>query len=290
MKKRFITLLICLAVVLSVASFASAQGIPDKRQCARIVDDADLLSESEENALLSALDAESEENQFDFVIHTTDSLGGMRIENYADDYFDYNGFGYGENGDGVVLVIAMDIREYYISTCGRGIELFPDEAIDYCEDAFLSYLSSGDYYLACDAFINAATYVAENGIDSVYSGNAPDFDFNFDYGNGDYYYGDDYYYDEFTIAEKIGVSLIVGFIIAIIVGFTQAAKLKSVRSQRSAVNYVKENSFRLSQQSDRFLYRNVTKVRKPKQTSSSRGGGVRMGSSGRSHGGGGGRF
>lgn len=285
MKKKIITLLMCLAVILSIASFASAQSIPDTRQCPRIVDDAELLEDAEEAAILSALDAESEENQFDFVIYTTDSVGGMNIEDYADDYFDYNGFGYGENGDGVILVVAMDTREYYISTCGRGIELFPEEAIDYCEDAFLSWLSSGDYYFAFDAFVNAAVYVAENGIDSVYNGSDPvvDFDYNFEYGN------DGYYYDEFSMTEKIAVSLIVGFIIAVIVGATQAAKLKSVRSQRSAVNYVKENSFRLTQQSDRFLYRNVTKVRKPKQTSSS-GGGMRTGSSGRSHGGGGGRF
>lgn len=288
MKKKIFALLICLIIMFCAVPFlVTAQSIPDTRQCARLDDSADLLSDSEEEALLWLLDSESEKNQFDFVIHTTNSIGNTKIENYADDYFDYNGFGYGENGDGAVLVIAMDIREYYISTCGRGIGLFSDEAIDYCESAFVPELSSGNYYQAFSEYLTAAADIVENGFNYTY--NNSDFNYNYDY-NYDYGY-DDYYYNEFGITEKIVVSIIFGFVIAIIIACTQAAKLKSVRSQRSAVNYVKENSFRLSQQSDRFLYRNVTKRRKPKQTSGSGGsGGVRTGSSGRSHGGGGGRF
>ena len=286
MKNKILPLLVCLMLMLSVFSVGvTAQGIPETRQKPRLADSADLLTDEEEETLQWLLDAKSEEDQFDFVIHTTETLSGKAIETYADDYFDYNGFGYGESGDGLVLVVAMDEREYYISTCGIGILLFSEEAIDYCEEIFVGDLSSGDYYLAFSNFLEVASAIVENGFsysDGDYNSSVAVPDFNYDYNY------DEYYYDEFSIAEKIGAALIAGFIIALIITCIHAAKLKSVRSQRSAVNYVKEGSFRLTQSSDRFLYRNVTKRQKPKQSSGS--GGVRTGSSGRSHGGGGGKF
>ncbi len=286
MKKKILTLLICLMLTFSAFAFnVSAQDIPDTRQCPRVVDDADLLSDSEEEALLWLLDTESESNQFDIVIHTTDSIGGDAIETYADDYFDYNGFGYGENGDGIVLVVAMDIREYYMSTCGSGISLFTYNNISYCEDAFVPYLSSGDYHLAFTEFLGSVTDILTGEHNYDY-----DYDYGYDY-DYDYNYGyDDGFKLYMDVPEMLGVSLVVGFIIAIVIACIHASKLKSVKSQRSAVNYVKEGSFVLSQSSDRFLYRHVSRRARPKQSSSGGRGGARMGSSGRSHGGGGGRF
>jgi uncharacterized protein len=50
-------------------------------------------------------------------------------------------------------------------------------------------------------------------------------------------------------------------------------KLRSVRRQNEARQYVKEGSMQLTQSGDYFMYRNVTRTPKPQNNSSSRSGG-----------------
>ena len=67
-------------------------------------------------------------------------------------------------------------------------------------------------------------------------------------------------------------------------------KLKSVKFQTAADNYVKEGSMNITESRDLFLYRTVTSVAKPKNDDSSSDGGFHSSSSGTSHGGSGGHF
>ena len=64
---------------------------------------------------------------------------------YADDFYDYNGYGYGDSRDGILLLISMEERDWRISTCGYGITVFTDAGQEYISDKFLPYLSDGDY-------------------------------------------------------------------------------------------------------------------------------------------------
>ena len=83
--------------------------------------------------------------------------------NYADDFYDYNGYGYGENRDGILLLISMENRDYWISTYGYGMTAFTDAGLAYIQDQFLSDLSDGNYFESfttfaelCDSFITQA--------------------------------------------------------------------------------------------------------------------------------------
>lgn len=144
MKKRavsvFLALTLCLMTCLAMAipSFAEST-LP------RLVDNADLLTTSEETALLEQLDEISESQQADVVIVTTNTLDGKTPMEYADDFFDYNGYGYGVNRDGVLLLVSMEDRDWWISTSGYGITAFTDAGIDYIGDQFVGYLSDGEY-------------------------------------------------------------------------------------------------------------------------------------------------
>jgi len=93
MKKFFSVLLLLLVITAAVPAPAAA--IPDTRQLPRLVDQADLLSSSEERALLKELDEVSERLGFDVVVVTAMTLGGKSPRAYADDFFDYNGYGFG---------------------------------------------------------------------------------------------------------------------------------------------------------------------------------------------------
>ena len=69
-------------------------------------------------------------------------------------------------------------------------------------------------------------------------------------------------------------------------------QLETVRSALAAISYIKENSLSVTRSKDQFLYSTVNKTAKPKETSSSSGGGssTHTSSSGRTHGGTGGKF
>lgn len=129
----------------------------------RLVDDAGLLSVSEKRTLTAKLGEISSRQKLDVVIVTQNGLGGKSIRDFADDYFDYNGYGYGKGKDGILLLIDMDSRNYWISTCGYAIKVFTDAGIDYIGDCFKDDLSAKKYYDAfdtfadkCDEFINRA--------------------------------------------------------------------------------------------------------------------------------------
>ena len=61
----------------------------------------------------------------------------------------------------------------------------------------------------------------------------------------------------------------IGLGIATVVMLVKRSKLKSVRFERTACNYVRENSFKLVIRQDNFLFSNVTRI--PRAQSSSGG-------------------
>lgn len=241
MKKTLFLLLACLLLLLPVQ--AAGQ---------RLVDNAALLTTEEQTQLRQQLDSVSQSYGVDLVIVTVNSLEGKAISAYADDFFDYGGYG----SHGVLLLVDMGSRQWYISTTGSCISTFSDSIIDHIGESTAQYLSDGDYEAAFSTFISHCESVLEDP--EGYEG------------------------DSLTGGERLVIALIVGFVIALIAVMIMKGQLKSVR-QKSADAYQKDGSFHLTQAYELFLYSNVTRTQK--QSSS-----THTGSSGRSHGGGGGRF
>ena len=90
----------------------------------------------------------------------------------------------------------------------------------------------------------------------------------------------------------LGVALVIGLITALIVTGVMKSRLKSVAPQRDATSYVRQGSMKLTNQRDLYLYREVHRTERPKESSSSDSGGssTHTSSSGSTHGGGGGSF
>ena len=236
----------------------------------RVVDQAELLTEYERQELLELLDQISLQQRVDVVVVTTDTLEGKTPQAYADDFFDFNGYGMGADASGILLLVSMEDRDYWISTCGYGITAFTDAGIEYLADRFLPDLSGGDYAAAfrqfaldCDDLLNRARAGDPYDVD-----NAPKASFGF--------------------INRLMISLFIGFAVALIATLVMRSQLKSVRAQTGAGDYVKQGSLKITRKQDLFLYRNVTRREKPK--SSSGGSSTHTSSSGRSHGGGGGKF
>ena len=267
MKKRILLLLSALLLFITIVIPAFATG-----DLPRLVDNADLVTDSEESALISKLDEISERQQVDIVIVTADSLDGKTPMEYADDFYDYNGYGFGESKDGVLLLVSMEDRDWYVSTTGYGITAFTDKGIEYIGNQLKPHLSDGEYAEAftkyaelCDEFITKAK-------------------------TGEPYDSHNLPKEPFNIVWNLLVAFVVGLIIAVIVTNTMKGKLKTVRMQYAANGYVKANSMDVTESRDLFLYTQVTRVEKPKETSSSDDSSTHTSSSGETHGGGGGKF
>ncbi len=269
MKKKMTALLFALVLCLCTALPVFAEdGFADEYQ--RVNDTANLLTESEETALLEKLDEISRRQKMDITVVTVNDLDGYAAAaEYADAVYEYCKYGYGAEKDGLLLLISMADRDWAISTCGFGITAFTDAGIDYIMEQIKSDLSDGCYAAAfetyaalCDEFITQA----RNGSPFDKS-NLP---------------------CEPLSMIWIPVSIGIGTVLALIIVGGMKGKLKTVRTQAAANSYLKKNSLAVKESSDLFLYHTVTRSKKEKDHDS--GSSTHTSSSGTTHGGSSGKF
>ncbi len=65
-------------------------------------------------------------------------------------------------------------------------------------------------------------------------------------------------------AGGIVIGVLIGIVIAVIVMLGHKSKLKSVRMERAAANYIKQGSFHLTSSREIYLYKRVDRRAKPK--------------------------
>lgn len=262
LKKILCAGLICMLLIVPLSLNVSAELLDSTLP--RVVDDADLLTEGEEDALETKIKAITDKYDFDVVIVTADTLNGKTPMEYADDYYDYNGYGANKDHDGVLLLVSMEDHDWWISTTGYGIEVFTDEGIQKAGRDFISYLSDAEYSEGFESFLNTT----ENYITAAKN--------------------------QVKRNVLIGVagSFAIALIAALITVLIFKSQLKSVGFEYSAKEYEVKDSFRLTRSNDIFLYRTVSKKKREQSNGSSGGGGssTHVGSSGTTHGGGGGKF
>lgn len=256
----------------------------------KIVDNAGLLTIDECEDLENLLKEISLEYSMDVCILTEDSyLSGKSTQEYSDDFFE-NNCGFGDNKDGIMLFVNMYDREWHISTCGYGITVFTDYGLEYIESEIIGYLSDGEYY---DCFIEFINLCGELLL-SAENGNVVDVPDNQPYDDNDVYYENGGSpIERISFKDNLIIAVVFGFIVAIVSVSAMKAQLKTVRSEAGAKAYEKKNSMNITSSRDIYLYRNIRKTPRPKDSGSNRSGAgssVHRSSSGRSFGGRGGKF
>ena len=215
--------------------------------------------------------------QTDFVIVTVNSLGGKSPRQYANDYYDDNKCGFGANRDGIMMLLAMDSRDYYFLTNGTPTEkLAQAGGIATLESKVVSHLSNGNYYTAFGVFLETAADIIDDPT------SIPGASYNDDF----IYIGFDDVPTSADRMQRIGVFAVIGLIIGLITTLIMKRGMKTARAKNRAGDYVRPGSFKLTRKMDLYLYRTRTRVRIQSNSSSS--GGGRSG--GGSRGGGGGKF
>ncbi len=210
----------------------------------RLFDGADLLTAVEDNRIAKTLDDISYEFEYDVVIMTVDTIGNYQSEAaFARDAFRNGGYGMGEKKSGVILVIFKSERRAYIEFFGE--KRLPEGTV--LLEELVPALKNNSYAQACTQFVDL--------VDGKLS---------------------------FPWLRNIAIALIIGLIIAFLVTSSMKSKLKSVRYQANAREYIRSGSFNLKHSRDLYLYSTVTRVARPKNNSGgsrsggggSRGGGV----------------
>ena len=163
-------------------------------------------------------------------------MDGKYASYYAERYYDENGF----SRDGILLLVAMDEREWYILTNGECNEVFTSRNLDRLEDAFLDDLSDGEYYDAFSGFLDEVASCMDSP-EQTASGS----DVN------------------------IGISILVGAIAAAVTVLIMRSQMKTAKPQTHAIGYIREDSYRITEQRDMFLYSRITKTPKPQSNGSS---------------------
>ncbi|MGM9602889.1 MAG: TPM domain-containing protein [Faecousia sp.] len=234
----------------------------------KVVDEADLLTTQQEEDL--AVYAESIINEYDMdvVIVIVSSLEGKTAQAYADDYFDYNGYGIGDDYSGVLFLLAIEDRAYAISTSGEAIDALSDRDIDELLDCVYDDFRRGSYYLGLRTYLD--------NLESEFY---------------DYAQSKDSKSGKPNYASVAVISLAVGAGAGGIGLATMRSGMKTAKPQVGAQSYLAKNSFTLPVNHDTFLYSRTSRTRI--QNNSSGGGGrgsTHTSSSGRSHGGGSRKF
>lgn len=238
MKKRLFALV--LVLVLCVCAAIPAFAAEEKAPC--LVDMAQLLTESEADALEAKLKSIADKFSVEVAILTIPTCEGSNHEDFAKTYYEEAGYGLGENKDGILLLIDMDEENRGWAIYGKalGADAMTSSVIEDVGEDMTPDLKNGNYAAAFDTFVERC----EERIDIAING------------------------EPFNPVMSLIVALVIGLVLALIVTGVMKGKLKSVRFQRSATNYVRPGSMNVTESHEMFLYKTVERREKPKSSSS----------------------
>lgn len=268
MKKRMLMLL--LAALLCLPLWAGAEG-------AWLDDQAGLLTAAQAEALEARIGSLYEQYKMAYGIVTTDDFGGKTPEAYADDYFDYEGMGYGDNHDGMVFVVNMVSRDMHLSTHAKGISVLNDAEIARILADCGAQLANGEVEAAFNTYLDLAVRYTQDYLRSVDPSASETYGFEDDAGS--------LWLGAFLIA--LPVSLVIALVVLLIM---LARHKRSLPMAPSGIAYVGEQGAKYTHEADIFLHTHTARTAIPKDSDGGGGTSTHTSSSGETHGGGGAKF
>jgi uncharacterized protein len=222
-----------------------------------VVDQANIIPDDVEAALIARCDAIAEEYKMEVAIVTASDFGGLIAEAYADDFYDFNGYGYGENDDGMLVVYKPGEeceREIYITTHGNGSSVFFQGIREGIITDMKDYLIAEDYEKAFNTYLDRAEEQLKPGTPVIW----------------------------------LFVLACVGAVVGLLITGSMTSKNKSVVAQNHAKVYTRQGSMNVTGAQDVFAYSFVNTT--PKAQNNDTDSSTHTSSSGRTHSGSGAKF
>lgn len=252
-----------LALVLLIAfAFAAPCFAADLNEpgLPRVVDNAEMFSDSEERMLTEKVYELIEKHGFDILIMTEDDLGYphgtepyqiSRDEEAIEYVWDNYNFGAGPDADGWAIFVCMDCRSWVHSSCGAAQKYHTLETGNIIDDYMEPNMQSGRYADAMLVALDELDYLFTVGPEQYVQ---------------EIYYPEPKPQPETTLMEKLTAGAGGGVFVGLIAGFINMARakrsMKTVSAAASADQYSQRGSFGLSRAENILLNVNVSRVRK----------------------------
>ncbi|MDO4845160.1 MAG: TPM domain-containing protein [Oscillospiraceae bacterium] len=232
----------------------------------RVVDNADIFTDEEEDALAAKLAELRDKHSADFVLFTDTSSHSLTRGIYSADFYVFNGYGVGDDYNGMILYICMEPgnRGWWEAGTGACERLFTEENVNALDDRLEPYMLDGEYAEGVMNFFSNLDGLFTNGRMPISSG---------------------------SMLLRVLIAGVISLIVILIVRGAVRKKMIVVRQGAEADEYLARDTFKLRSSHDYFL-RTVTTREKIERSSgggSSYSGGYSS-SSGRSFSGGGRSF
>lgn len=143
------------------------------KSVSRVIDNADLLTDEEEAILAESIADMQERTGLDFVLYTDNSSYGLSRAVYAADFYQFNGYGFGEDYSGVIYFVCMEKgnRGFWTAARGDARELLTEDNVNYMDDRTYDYFVDGEYGTAIlTQFSNLDTLYTDGGFPFDWSG------------------------------------------------------------------------------------------------------------------------
>ena len=117
-------------------------------KASRVVDDADIFTDEEEARMEERVGEIRKELDRDIVIYTNKSACGLDHSIMAADFYDFNGYGCGDDFEGVCLYVCMDPedRGWWVACTGPDTKgLYTEDIANDIDDALFDYMVDGEY-------------------------------------------------------------------------------------------------------------------------------------------------
>lgn len=285
MKKRILSclmMLICLMLSMSIVSmpvFADSESeaslsdiAPDRygEGLNYVTDQADILSDDEENDLSARAAAISDAYQCMVYIVTVDDFtkycDWYNIEYFADDLREAYNLGYGSDHDLVLLLLSMSDRDYDLMAHGDfGNASFTDYGKEVMEDKFLDNFKNDDWYGGFSDYLDQCEKLLKQ------SAKGRPLDINT------------------SVRSRVisGIfSGLIGLVISWVVCEWLRSRMRPAAIKNEARSYVPDGGVQITNRRDVFVRTTVNRIYSPRSKDSGGGGGhggTSVSSSGSSH-------
>ena len=258
-------LLLCLSIFsLTVPRAADASGIGN----ARVIDEADLLTDAEEQALDTSIAALEKAHGVRILVGNVKDTHGQVLGEVANTVVDRIADG-GANGT-IVFLVAPKGRDFYVSTDNKMRQRITDEyGIEYLADSFVPDLKDNEYGKAYTAFAvtvdEMLTYYEKEGKPYIPL-------------------------DPWAIVGILGTALLLAAVVHHAISSHLEEGMETTAHAAEADDYLSYSSVRITHSKDTHIRTSESRRAKYEPKTSSSGSHITSSSSDSDHGGGGGKY
>lgn len=236
------TVLVILFLVLSTSLYAASSSL--------VIDECGTIDTDQKASLQVLANQIEEEFEVAAYVVLVNDPDMINVEDYAEAYYTHNGFGWGEEKTGIMLLLNFYERDYDICCYGSlAHKIFTDNTKSKIAKDFIPFFRNNEWYDGCAQFLISTRTILSN----YTKRNAPKTE------NRTSQTGFASYVDIEILVNALLIGFGLSLIIALISCLVMKSKMKSVKQAKRADKYIVSNTIKITLRNDMFTH-NTTVV------------------------------